>query len=44
MAGFWETYYKMSAPPMYDLSGADPEAKRHGAHYARQRNYCGFGR
>ena len=25
MAGFWETYYKMSAPPMYDLSGADPE-------------------
>ena len=26
MAGFWETYYKMSAPPMYDLSGADPEA------------------
>lgn len=25
MAGFWETYYKMSAPPMYDLSEADPE-------------------
>jgi len=26
MAGFWETYAKLSAPPMYDLSGADPEA------------------
>ncbi len=25
MAGFWETYAKLSAPPMYDLSGADPE-------------------
>jgi hypothetical protein len=26
MAGFWETYAKLSSPPMYDLSGADPEA------------------
>jgi len=26
VAGFWETYYKMSSPLMYDLSGADPEA------------------
>ncbi len=25
MAGFWETYAKLSAPPMYDLSEADPE-------------------
>ena len=25
MAGFWETYAKLSSPPMYDLSGADPE-------------------
>jgi len=26
MAGFWETYYKMSSPPKYDLTGQDPEA------------------
>ncbi len=26
MAGFWETYTKLSSPPMYDLGGADPEA------------------
>lgn len=25
MAGFWETYYKMSAPPMYDFSDVEPE-------------------
>ena len=25
MAGFWETYYKMSSPPMYDMTGQDPE-------------------
>ena len=25
MAGFWETYAKLSSPPMYDLSEADPE-------------------
>ena len=25
MAGFWETYYKMSTPPMYDLSEVEPE-------------------
>ena len=25
MAGFWETYARLSAPPMYDLSEADPE-------------------
>ena len=25
MAGFWETYAKMSSPPMYDLSEVEPE-------------------
>jgi len=25
VAGFWETYYKMSSPPMYDMTGQDPE-------------------